>query len=204
MSDYSDRHYLQTMLMVRRGKISLVDDSGVIQKVQLPPSGLETRDNLARIVEYGLTSNPPEGTDAYLINVGGDPSNGAVVGTNHQATRPKGLKPGETMLFNGPLGIQIYLSNAGIAINAGGLPVVCNNATNFTVNCTGIFKVVAPGGVQFVAPTLTNTGDIQDNTETNDKTMAVMREDYDEHGHPIVNVQTGGATIVSGTPTVIE
>ena len=204
MSDYGERHYLQTMLMVRRGKITLVDDSGVVQKVQLPPSGLETRDNLPRIAEYGLASNPPEGTDAYILNVGGDPSNGAVVGTNHQETRPTGLKPGESMLFNGPLGIQIYLSNGGIVMNAGGLPVVCNNATNFTVNCSGIFKVVAPGGVQFVAPTLTNSGDIQDNVGTNEKTIAVMREEYDEHGHDVVDVEPGGATIVSGPPTVIE
>jgi len=99
-------------------------------------------------------------------------------------------------------GIQVYLSNGGLVINAAGLPVTCNNATNFTVNCTGVFKVVAPGGVQFVTPLVSSTGDIQDNSATNADTMADMRQDYDTHGHPVVNVQTGGSTITTGTPTV--
>lgn len=204
MSDYAERHYLRTMLTIRRGRISLVDDSGAIQKLQLAPSGLETRDNLPRMGEYGLASNPPAGTDALIANIGGDTSNGAVVGTNHQQTRPKNLAAGETQLYNGPAGTSVYLANGEIVVNANGQPVNVNNASNVTWTCTGVFKVVAPGGVQFVTPLVSSTGDIEDNVGSGGSTMKTMRTEYDEHGHPVVNVQTGGSTITTGTPTVPE
>lgn len=204
MSDYSERHYLRTMMTVRRGRIALVDDSGVIQKVQLPPSGLETRDNLPRMCEYGLASNPPEGTDALILNLGGDPSNGAVVGTNHQETRPTGLEAGETQIYNGPAGTSFYLANGEIVVNANGQPVNVNNASDVTWTCTGKFKVVAPGGVEFDTPLVSSTGDMLDNSGTNAVTAKQQRADYDAHGHPVVNVQTGGSTITTGTPTVTE
>lgn len=196
MSDYSERHYLRTMLMVRRGKITLVNDAGVIQKVQLPPSGLETRDNLDRMCEYGLTSNPPEGSDALIVNIGGDPSNGAVVGTNHQHTRPTGLQPGEVMLYNGLVSLQVYLAQSGIVVNAGGLPVTVNNATTVTIN--------ASAEVVMDTPLLKVSGDIIDNFATNNDSMAGMRTKYNMHKHNVENVQGGSSTITSDTPTVTE
>lgn len=192
MSDYGERSYLRTMMIVRRGKISLVDDSGVTQKLQLPPSGLETRDNLDRLAEYGLTSNPPKGTDAMILNIGGDPSNGAVVGTNHQETRPTGLQPGETMLYNGLVNVQVYLSAAGLVINAGGLPVAVNNATIVTI--TAADEIIAD------TPLLKCKGDILDNYETNTRTVAAMRTVANGHTHKVVNVQTGSSTIETNVP----
>jgi phage baseplate assembly protein V len=199
----SESIFRRIQMMFGRGRVTYVDDSGPVQKVQVRLSGLETSDNRLRMMEFGFTSNPPDGTDVLALHISGDRSAGTVFATNHQESRPTGLQSGESMVYQ-PNGIQVYLSNQGLVINAGGLPVVCNNATNFTVNCSGIFKVVAPGGVQFVSPLLTNSGDIQDNAATNTKTMAAMRANYNAHGHPVVNVQTGGSTITSGTPTVTE
>jgi phage baseplate assembly protein V len=196
--------YWRVMLMIRRGKITLVNDAGPVQMVQLPPSGLEGRDNLARIGEYGLASNPPDGTDAYVANIGGDPSNGAVIGTNHQATRPTGLQSGETQIYNGPAGTSFYLANGEIVINANGQPVNVNNATDVTWTCTGKFKVVAPGGVEFEAPTVQSTGDMQDNTGTNSHTMAQMRTIYNGHNHPVPNVQLGGPGTTTSAPNQPE
>ncbi|MFP3274687.1 MAG: phage baseplate assembly protein V [Paraburkholderia sp.] len=192
MSDYAEQHYLRTMMMVRRGKISLVNDSGVIQTVQLPPSGLETRDNLKRIAEYGLTSNPPEGTDAYILNIGGDPSNGAVVGTNHQQTRPTGLEQGETQIYNGPAGTSVYLSNGGIVVNANGQPVTVNGST--TVTIVAATEIIAD------TPLLKCTGDILDNCDTNTRTMAGMRTVANGHTHKVMNVQGGSSTIETNPP----
>ncbi|POR52750.1 phage baseplate assembly protein V [Paraburkholderia eburnea] len=196
MSDYSERHYLRTLLTIRRGRISLVDDSGVIQRVQLAPSGLETRDNLPRMSEYGLASNPPGGSDALIANVGGDPSNGAVVGTNHQATRPKNLAAGETQVYNGPAGTSLYLANGEIVLNANGQPVNVSGAT--------IVTITAATEVVMDTPLLKVKGDILDNYETNAVTAKQQRADYDAHGHPVVNVQGGSSTITTGTPTVTE
>ena len=196
MSDYSERHYLRTMLMVRRGKITLVNDAGVIQKLQLPPSGLETRDNLDRMCEYGLASNPPEGTDALILNIGGDPSNGAVVGTNHQATRPTGLQPGETQIYNGPAGTSVYLANGEIVINANGQPVAVNGATTVTIN--------ASGDVIMNTPLLKVSGDIVDNYGSNSRTMAGMRQVENLHTHKVVGIQTGGSTVETNVPDQTE
>lgn len=192
MSDYSERHYLRTMLTVRRGRIALVDDSGTIQKVQLAPSGLETRDNLPRLAEYGLASNPPAGTDALIANIGGDPSNGAVVGTNHQGTRPKNLAAGETQLYNGPAGTSLYLANGQIVLNANGQPVNVSGATIVTI--TAATEIIAD------TPLFKCRGDILDNYGTNARTMAGMRAVANGHTHKVVNVQTGGSTIETNTP----
>ncbi|MFD1557097.1 phage baseplate assembly protein V [Paraburkholderia silviterrae] len=192
--DYSERHYLRTMLTVRRGRISLVNDSGSIQKLQLAPSGLETRDNIPRMAEYGLASNPPAGSDAMIINVGGDTSNGAVVGTNHQETRPTGLKSGETMLYNGPAGTSLYLANGQVVLNANGQPVNVNGAT--------IVMISASTEVIFDTPVLKCTGDIVDNYETNSSTLKQLRAAHDGHDHEVVDVQTGGSTITTTPPNL--
>jgi len=186
-----------------RGRITLVDDSDVVQMVQVQSSQNELRDKTPRITEYGLTSNPPTGTDAVVNYLGADRTFGVVVATNHQGSRPKGLAEGETMLYQ-QNGIQVYLSNGGLVVNAAGLPVVCNNATDFTVNCTGKFKVVAPGGVEFNTPLVKSSGDIQDNAGSNALTMATMRSDYDQHKHQVKGVQSGNSQVITDTPTVIE
>ncbi|MHB9833818.1 phage baseplate assembly protein V [Paraburkholderia terrae] len=184
--------YWRVMLMIRRGKITLVNDAGPVQMIQLPPSGLEGRDNLARIGEYGLASNPPDGTDAYVANIGGDPSNGAVIGTNHQATRPTGLQSGEAQLYNGPAGTSVYLANGEIVVNANGQQVQINNATIVTIN--------AATEVIMETPVLKVSGDIVDNYHTNSSTVAELRTAHDGHDHQVVNVQTGGSTIVTSGP----
>ncbi len=184
MSDASmfDRITRRIQAVIGRGRINVVNDTGPIQYVQISYSKIEPKDNTPRVMEYGYTSNPPAQTDAALVHVTGDRSNAICVGTNHQPSRPKNLATGEAMLYQ-LNGIQVYLSNAGLVINAGGLPVVCNNATNFTVNCSGKFKVVAPGGVEFDAPTVASTGDFQDNMGSNSATMKTMRQAFNPHYH---------------------
>lgn len=194
--------FRRIQMMFGRGRVTYVDDSGPVQKVQVRLSGLETSDGRLRMMEFGFTSNPPDGTDVLALHISGDRSAGTVFATNHQKSRPTGLQPGESKLYSQD-GKYVYMTaSAGITIFANGQNVVINGAANVTVNCTGVYKVVAPGGVQFVTPLVSSTGDIQDNSGTNADTMADMREDYDTHGHPVVNVQTGGSTITTGTPTV--
>lgn len=188
-----DRITRRIQMAIGRGRINTVDDSQPIQYVQVSYSKIETKDNIPRVMEYGHTSNPPAKTDAVAVHVTGDRSNAICVGTNHQPSRPTNLATGEVMLYQ-LNGIQVYLSNAGLVINAGGLPVVCNNATNFTVNCSGKFKVVAPGGVEFDAPTVASTGDFQDNMGSNSATMKTMRQAFNPHYH---SDPQGGNT---GTP----
>ncbi|WP_175829724.1 phage baseplate assembly protein V [Burkholderia cepacia] len=191
-----------------RGRITLVDDTGPVQLVQLRMNGLEVPSGRYRVPEFGFSSNPPIGTDALALHVAGDRSAGAVIGTNHQQSRPRGLAPGESILYSQD-GKRVYLTaSGGIVVEAKGQDVVVNDAANVTWNCSGDFKivaggkfsVVAPGGTDFDTPMLASTGDMQDNTGTNNETMKGMRDLYDTHTHNVVEVQGGQSTITSNVP----
>lgn len=190
--------------LVGRGRVKFVDDSGPVQKMQVLMSGMETPDSRYRVPEFGFTSNPPIDSDVIAVHVDGDRSAGAVLGTNHQPSRPKGLQAGETMLYSQD-GKYIYMTaSGGIVVEAKGQPVTVNDASNVTVNCSGVFKIVAAGGIQFVAPTVTSTGDMQDNVNTNPHTMAQMRSIANSHTHPISGVQAGSSTVTSNAPNQAE
>lgn len=190
--------------IVGRARITSTNDSGAVQMVQVQVSDLETIDNLPRLLEFGLTSVAPNSTDVTMLNLGGARNNAVVIATGHQASRPKGLSAGETMIYSQD-GKSVYLTaSGGIVIEAKGQPVVINDASNVTVNCTGVFKVVAPGGVEFVTPTVTSTGDMQDNVDTNAHTMAQMRSIYNSHEHPVPNVQLGGPGTTTSPPNTTE
>lgn len=165
------------------GRARLTDDSGLVQKAQVWVNDLETISNLQRLAEFGFTSSPPVDSDVMAVFVGGDRANGVIVATGHKASRPTGLKSGETMLYSLD-GKQIYLTaGGGIKVNANGQAVEVDNASNVTWNCTGKFKVVAPGGVEFDTPTLKSTGDIVDNSGSNEASVATMRGTYNGHDH---------------------
>ncbi|WP_420955208.1 phage baseplate assembly protein V [Burkholderia gladioli] len=190
-----------------RGRVTLVDDSGPVQIVQLRMNGLEVPAGRFRVPEFGFSSNPPVGSDALALHVAGDRSAGAVVGTNHQESRPRGLAPGESILYSQD-GKCIYLKGGVIVVEAKGQDVVVNDAANITLNCSGDctmniggkLDVIAPGGVNFTTPLVGATGDMQDNTETNNETMKGMRELYDMHTHNVQEVQGGELTVTSNVP----
>jgi phage baseplate assembly protein V len=163
-----------------------------VQLLQAQINELETIDNLRRIAEFGFTSVPPQGSDVAIIFVGGDRGAGLVIGTNHQASRPTGLNPGETMIFTQD-GKQIYLTaGGGIIVKANGQAVEVDNATTVTIN--------AATKIRAVTPRLECTGDIVDNCDTQTSSLADLRTAHDEHDHDVVDVQTGGSTITTTTP----
>jgi phage baseplate assembly protein V len=104
------------------GRVKTGNDSGNVQMLQVQLSTNEIKDNTPRLAEFGFTSMPPAGSDAIILFIGSDRSQGAVIATGHQASRPKGLQPGEAMLYN-QFGMSIYLTQAGIVIDGGGHPV---------------------------------------------------------------------------------
>lgn len=203
-----ERLFRRVQMLFGRGRVTGVNDSGTIQVMQVKMNARETGDNRYRVAEFGFTSVPPDGSDALVMSVAGDRGVGAVVGTNHQASRPTGLQSGESMLYSED-GKQIYMTaDGGIVVNAKGQNVVVNNAANVTWNCSGDFtlqlggkfKVVAPGGSSFETPTLSATGDIQDNSVSNAETMKTMRATYDVHEHEVPSIQTGLSTATTNPP----
>ncbi|PXX49366.1 phage baseplate assembly protein V [Aquitalea magnusonii] len=188
-------------MLVGRGKIGPVNDAGAIQVVQVQLGASEVRDNTRRAAEYGFTSNPPSGTDAVLVFVGGDRSNGVIVATNHQPSRLKGLLPGEVAIFDNQ-GQSIYLTRGGIVVNGAGLPMTVNNTPTITVNAEA--KVVLNTPELNVAGQINAGGDITDNADAGGKSMAQMRSIYNRHDHAVPNVQAGNSTATSNPPNLQE
>lgn len=86
------------------GLMRVIDDNGVQQLAQfnLNPGGPveEIIDKMPRLGEYGFYSCPPNGSEGVAVFLGGRRTGGVIIATGYRAARPKGLAPGEVMLFN--------------------------------------------------------------------------------------------------------
>ena len=109
------------------------DDSGPAQTVQVRLSGGEVRDGLPVTAIYGLASHAPVGSDVVCLFLGGDRSNGVVIGTANQGSRPRGRRPGEVAIYN-EFGMTVFLSADGIRIDAGGKPLRITRAPEVTMD----------------------------------------------------------------------
>lgn len=186
----------RVLLAIGRARVTTVNDAGNVQLAQVQSNDLETIDNMPRLAEFGLTSNPPVGTDVTVVFIGGDRGNGVIVATGHQASRPKGLKPGETMIYSQD-GKSVYLTAAGgIVVDAKGQNVTVNNAGTATIN--------ASMSVTLNTPVLKVSGDIIDNYSSNLHSMAQMRSIYNTHTHPVTGIQTGTSTVTTSAPNQTE
>lgn len=200
MSDHQgliERVARRVLLSLARALVTTVNDAGGMQMMQVKLNALETRDNTPRMAEFGLTSNPPTtNSDAIVLFLGGDRSNGVVIATGHQPSRPKNLAPGETMLYSQD-GKYVYMTaSGGIVVEAKNQAVTVNDATTVTIN--------AATKVRMVTPRLEVTGDIVDNCDTTGRSMASERVIFNGHNHDVHNVQGGSSTITSNAPNQTE
>lgn len=200
MDEMFERLFRRIQMMVGRGRVTQVDDSGPVQMLQVQASGLELADKRVRPLQFGFSSNPPVGSDAALVALSGDRSAAMVMGVNHQASRPRNLAAGESMLYSQD-GKYVYLTaSGGIVVEAKGQDVVVNNARDVTWNLSGKLTINAPGGVDFNTPLVKASGDVRDNAASNAQTMATMRQVFDGHDHDVKNVQAGTSTVTSEKP----
>lgn len=171
------RLWRRVQLVIGRGRVTFSDDTGNVQRHQVRLGSLEVRDNTARLAEFGFTSRPPVGSDVVVLFAAGDRTNAVVIATGHQETRPKGLKEGETQVYD-QWGKYVYFTqDGGIVVEAKGTPVTVNNATTVTIN--------ASEKVLMNTPLLEVTGDIKAGGDVTDqvRSMAADREIYDGHTH---------------------
>lgn len=151
---------------VARGRILLVNDAGPVQLLQVKCGANDTRDNVQRLAEYGLQSNPPPNSDCTVISIGGDPTGSVVIATGHQSYRMQ-LAAGEVVLHDDK-GQHVHLSAAGIRIFSD-QPVLVDAPG---LHCTG--DITSDGDI--VAE-----GDVKD--QGGGKTMSGMRAAYNGHHH---------------------
>ena len=99
-------------LMVSRAVISAIKDSKNTQFLQVSALSDEVLDDVERFSEFGFSSNPPSGTEAVLLSVGGNREHSIIVATNHRASRFKNLASGESVLYTND-GTHIHLKKGG-------------------------------------------------------------------------------------------
>lgn len=86
--------------MVGRAILSAINDGTGIQQVQISALAGESMDKVARMQNFGFTSNPPKGSEGIILALQGNRENLVVVAVDHRDFRVKGLAEGEAAFYN--------------------------------------------------------------------------------------------------------
>lgn len=127
-----------------RGVLTRVNSGPSVQLAQADGLAGERLQDNELFQHYGLTSNPPPGSMAVILPVGGKTAHGIVIATEHGSYRLKALKPGEVALYTD--------EGAKIVLKRGRL--IETDCDVFKVNCK-TWEVNASDKADFNTPTLT-------------------------------------------------
>lgn len=144
-----ERLYRRLLLIIGRGRIGLVDDSGTIQLLQVRTGPDEIIDNLKRLSEYGFASNPLAGADAVVVFMAGDRSSGVVIATGDQRYRLH-LENGEVAIHD-DLGQKVHLTRTGIVLKTD--QTLRLDARNIEIHATESLKYDVSGRGYHLFPT---------------------------------------------------
>lgn len=145
-------------MMLVKAIIETINDSDELQLVKISGLNNEVQDDIERIQNYGMTSAPPKGSEAFVAYINGNRDHGVVIACDNGEHRVAGLNDGEVAVYS-QHGQQIALENSG-DVNAT-VPGLFNvgNATDFVALSTviNIFldtlaTTVSPGGTPVVTP----------------------------------------------------
>ncbi len=160
--------------MIVRGVVEQSYDDGEMQLVDVRTHDGILRTGIEVIQTYGMAHNPPVGSIAVLMAVGGDTGDYMALPSGNPSARMGGLAQGEAGIYRWPDGTRIMLRGGGV------IEVLA--ATRVTIS-TGDVEVTAPIGVTITTPTATINGDLKVTGQVSDATgtMQTMRDQYNEH-----------------------
>lgn len=145
------------------GIMRVINDTGLQQVAQVTINAgnpmAETIDQVQRLAEYGFWSCPPDGAECVAVFLGGRRTGGVVVATGDRATRPKNLKAGEAIFYNGLTGARAVMDEDGK------LHISCDVLVDLTLTARQLVSQTGASG------TFTTTGGqtvtVQDGIVTN-------------------------------------
>lgn len=187
-----------------RGVLTLVKAAGAVQMIQGDGLSGETMQDSELFQHYGYTSNPPAGTMAIVLPMGGKTAHGIVIATEHGNYRLKSLESGEMAIYD-DLGQKVHLTREGIVIDGAGKPVTVRNTPHVDfdtpqVNMSGaltvIGKITGTGGIAVSGGSGT-TATITGNLSTTGTISNNGKSIGSAHTHS--GVQAGGSN--TGEPT---
>lgn len=159
-------------LLAGRGTLQFVQDGGNRQLVQFTALKGETKDEVERVQNYGLTSNPPAGSRVIFISIGGNRDHPVAIAVDNSAHRVKGLEPGEVALYSDE-----------------GDRIVLRRGNKIEVETKNLV-ITASEKVTIDTPTMECTGEIKDRSASDGVSMSQMRQTYNEHTHNETNSVT--------------
>lgn len=190
--------------LASRARLTRVDDSGLSQQVQITVLAGERLDQVVRLQNFGLSANPPAGSTALLVSIGGSRTHCVVLGADH-ASRPRDLLSGESQQYN-EWGDYVYLQESGETLVKGRSKVICdaplthalgdveidgNLLVHGDITGLGNIEIAGTGYVEGAFASATSVTDP-------DGDLAEMRSKYNSHRHGGVLPGIG----TSGLPTV--
>lgn len=101
-------------LMIGRGLVNLIDDAKGLQEIQADILDSETREGIERAQNFGMTSHPPAGSEAFMVAIAGSRDHLVAVAVDNASIRPKNLKQGEVKIYSAHDSF-FYLDNEGNA-----------------------------------------------------------------------------------------
>ena len=100
--------------MVGRSIVRMVDDAGALQVVQVTSMD-GSPDTIERVQQYGLSGNPPAGSESVRVSICGSGDHSVIIAVDHRRFRFKGLASGEVALYD-DLGQVVYLTREGVKV----------------------------------------------------------------------------------------
>ena len=91
---------IRISLLLARGYITSVDDSGKTQKLQVNCLADETVSNIERFEQYGMAAYPIPNSEAFVAFLNGNRSQGIVLCVHNREYRPSYLSEGEVALYS--------------------------------------------------------------------------------------------------------
>jgi len=183
----------QIRLLCARGVIKLVNDGLKEQGVQLQLLSGEVKE-CERYQHYGFSSVPLSGAEAIGIAIGGDRNHMVVVADGDRRYRKQGLQPGELALYTHEgdtiimrSGRLVEIDTQTLRVNAAALVEI--NTDQMTVNAATRCDLATP--LVAAAGAIEAQLDISDSVAADAKSMAGMREVYNEHDHDETGSVTG-------------
>ncbi|MFA7399229.1 MAG: phage baseplate assembly protein V [Sideroxydans sp.] len=152
-----------------RGVVTLVKAAGSVQLVQLNGLSGERLQDVEHFQQFGFTSNPPAGSMAIVLPIGGKTAHGIVIATEHGTYRLKNLESGETAIYNQYGDHVLFKANRRMQIVSSiGVDIDSPEVTmSGNLNITG--NIVADGDI----------------SDQGSKSMAAMREVFNLHTQPV-------------------
>ena len=173
-------------LMSGRAVLNLVNDAAGLQTLQVSALADETRDDVERVQNYGMSSVPLNGATVIMVAVAGVRDHLVAVAVDDPRYRPQNLQPGEVCIYTDE-GDKIHFKRGNI---------IEVTTKQYIVN-TEQYIVKASEKVRFETPLVQATDEIIDKADTNTRSVSQMREQHNKHKHD--KVQPGSGT--SGTTT---